>query len=57
MQAYGGNIAVIEMFIELENNNYELAKALLVFAKKRWDNPRLQEDYLTIYFFKSSMSL
>ncbi len=45
---YGGNIAVLDMFMELEKENYELAAALLVIAKSKWINPRLQDDFLYI---------
>ena len=45
---YGGNIAVLDMFMELEKENYELAAALLVIAKSKWNNPRLQDDFLYI---------
>lgn len=45
---YGGNIAVIDIFMELDNENFDLAEALLMIAKSKWNNPRLQEDYLFI---------
>lgn len=42
---YGGNIAVIDMFMELENKNYDLAEGLLKSGKSKWNNPRLQDDF------------
>lgn len=45
---YGGNLAVLDIFMELCKENYEVAEALLVLAKAKWENPRLQEDYLHI---------
>lgn len=45
---YGGNIAVIDILMELEKENYDLAEASFVIAKSKWNNPLLQEDFLYI---------
>ena len=45
---YGGNIAVIDIFMEIEKQNFELAEKIFTSAREKWDNPRLQEDFLYI---------
>ena len=44
-QVYGGNIAVLTMQAQLALGQTEKTGQLLEFARKRWPNPRLQEDY------------
>ncbi|MCI8441312.1 MAG: hypothetical protein HFG27_02090 [Provencibacterium sp.] len=41
----GGNLAVLEMLAAVEKGRYDEAEGLLEGAQKRWNNPRLQEDY------------
>lgn len=42
---YGGNLAVLDMFMELADENYDVVDAQLRIAKEKWTNPRFQEDY------------
>lgn len=42
---YGGNLAVLDMFMELVDENYDVVDEQLQIAKEKWTNPRLQEDY------------
>lgn len=43
--AFGGNLAVVEMLALVERKRYAEAQALLDETRERWDLPRLQEDY------------
>ncbi|MGL4790072.1 MAG: hypothetical protein ACRCW1_01580 [Anaerotignaceae bacterium] len=45
---YSGNIAVLDIFINLINREYDLAEENFSIAKRKWTNPRLQEDFLHI---------
>lgn len=42
---YGGNLAVLDMFMELADENYDVVDEQLRIAKEKWTNPRFQEDY------------
>lgn len=42
---YGGNIAVLDIFVAIEKGEFIRAKELLKSARNDWDNPRLQDDY------------
>ena len=47
-KTYGGNIAVITMHALLAQDKWTEAAALLEEARKKWDFPRLQDDYRAI---------
>lgn len=45
---YGGNIAVVNMFMGIIDGNYDAVDEQLRIAKEKWTNPRLQDDYYEI---------
>lgn len=51
---YGGNFAVLDMLIAIEKGQLEYAEKILETAKKTWNTPRLQNDYLYIEELLSS---
>lgn len=45
---YGGNIAVLDLLMELENQNFDWVQEQLAIVREEWKDPNLEADYLYI---------